>query len=403
MKADTARELMQFYRGELLENVLPFWLAHAVDREHGGFLHYLDRDGSLLSTDKGIWIQGRFTWLLARLYNVVEPNPEWLELAAHGVDFIGKYAFDSDGRCFYSVTRDGRPLRKRRYIFSEAFVVMALAEYARALGASKGGEYVERAHDLFKLILCHLDTPGLLEPKVNPETRPMRAHGIPMILLCLTQVLREAQADPLYDEVAGRSVRDVLRYFVHDDAKALMETVGPGGERLDGPVGRMVVPGHAIETAWFMMHEAMRGKDEGLTAQACRILEWSLDLGWDREFGGLLYYVDVEGRPPEPYEHDMKLWWPHTEAEYATLLAHYLTGREVYLDWHTRVRDWARAHFPDAEYGEWFGYLHRDGTLSSPVKGNMWKGPFHLPRMLLYSWKLLEGSLNEDDGEGQRL
>ena len=396
MERGTAQELMGFYRNELLDNVMPFWLRHGIDRECGGFLHYLDADGSVLSTDKAMWIQGRFTWLLARLYNEVEARSEWLELAAHGIDFILKHAFDADGRCFYSVTRDGRPLRKRRYIFSEAFVMMALAEYARALGGSDGGpELRGRARDLFKLILDHLDTPGLLEPKVNPDTRPARAHGTPMMLLSLTQVMRDMEENALYDEVAERSVREVLQYFVHDDVEALMETVGPDGKRLDGPAGRMVVPGHAIETAWFMMQEAARTNDEALTAQACRILEWSLELGWDPDFGGLLYYVDIEGKPPEPYEHDMKLWWPHTEAIYATLLAHVLTGDDAHLDWHKRIHDWAYDHFPDEDNGEWFGYLRRDGSLSSPVKGNMWKGPFHLPRMLLYSWKLLAGYLQD--------
>ena len=93
---------------------------------------------------------------------------------------------------------------------------------------------------------------------------------------------------------------------------------------------------------------------------------------------------------PEPYEHDMKLWWPHNEALYATLLAHHLTGDQKWSAWYERLHEYSFGHFPDREHGEWYGYLHRDGTVSSPIKGNMWKGPFHLPRMQLYGWKLLE-------------
>ncbi len=392
-----AERLISSYRDELLLNVVPFWIEHAVDHEHGGFLHCLDRDGSALSTDKGIWVQGRFTWLLARLCNEVEARPEWLELATRGIDFLSKFAFDEDGRAFFIVTRDGRPLRKRRYIYGEAFVTMALAEYARALLPSPQGEqYADRAGALFRLILHYLDTPGLLEPKVNPAVRPMKAHGIPMILLCVTQVLRGLGHDALCDAVAERACQEILAHFVHPEVKALLETVGPAGERLEGPEGRIVVPGHAIETAWFLMLEGVRRSDDRLIREACRILEWSLELGWDGHFGGLLYYVDIEGKPPDPYEHDMKLWWPHTEAVYATLLAHVLTGQASWLEWHERLHEWTWRHFPDGEHGEWYGYLHRDGTVSSRAKGNMWKGPFHLPRMLLYSWKLLQASLEGD-------
>jgi N-acylglucosamine 2-epimerase len=225
-----------------------------------------------------------------------------------------------------------------------------------------------------------------------PGARPAKSHAMPMILVATSQVMRSVRPAPLFDDTLNRCIEEVLNHFVHRDEKALLETVGPNGERIDAPEGRLVNPGHAIETAWFLMEEARLRGDKALLREACQILDWSLDLGWDRQYGGILYYVDIEGLPAEPYEHDMKLWWPHNEAIYATLLAHHLTGEAKYLDWHTRLHDWSYAHFPDREHGEWFGYLHRDGTVSSPIKGNMWKGPFHLPRMQLYAWKLLESA-----------
>ena len=391
MTDERINQLISIYRDGLLDDTMPFWLDHCVDRECGGFTTHLDADGSVVSTDKSVWVQGRLTWLLARLCNDVEKRPEWLDLAKHGVDFIRKHAFDSDGRCFYSLTRDGRPLRKRRYLFSETFVAVALAEYALAADDEVA---LREAFDLFKRIVMLHRTPGLLPPKVFPQTRQAKAHAMPMILLATSQVLRRAQDDPLLTDVIDQAIDEVLNHFVHPDEKVLFETVGPNGERLQTPDGRLVNPGHAIETAWFLMEEARHRGDEALVQDACRILDWSLEIGWDDAYGGILYFVDIEGLPPEPYEHDMKLWWPHTEAIYATLLAHHLTGETRYLDWHAKVHEWAYAHFPDKEHGEWFGYLHHDGTLSSPIKGNMWKGPFHLPRMELYAWKLLEGMLD---------
>ena len=387
MTGERISELIAVYRDGLLEDALPFWIRHGVDRECGGFLSFLDADGSVVGADKAVWVQGRFSWLLARLYNVVEKRPEWLDLSKHGIDFLIKHGFDADGRCFFRVTRGGLPLIKRRYLFSETFAAIAFAEYAVA---ARDDDARRRAEEVFRRLMMYYTTPGLLPPKIVPGIRPAKAHAMPMILLATCQVLRQMDDAPFYREVIDRSIEEVLNHFVHRDEKVLLETVGPKGGRLDCPEGRLVNPGHAIETSWFLMEEARQRDDKSLLAEALQILEWSLDIGWDEEFGGILYFVDVEGKPPEPYEHDMKLWWPHTEAIYATLLAHHLTGETKYLDWHARVHDWAYARFPDKEHGEWFGYLHRDGTLSSTAKGNNWKGPFHLPRMQLYCWKLLE-------------
>jgi len=387
MRKDRIEALMRLHRDGLLEDTVPFWMKHTVDHEYGGFLNYLDRDGAVLCTDKPVWILGRLTWLMAMLWNNVEKRAEWLDTARHGIEFIEEHCFDTDGRMFYEVTRDGRPLRKRRYVFTETFGVLAFSEYALA---AQDEARLDKAKQLFKLLFCYRNNPELLPPKVYPQTRRTKSHAMAMILLCVAQQMRKTGQDPLYDELIDLSIGEVFDDFMKPDEKALLETVGPNGERLDSPEGRCVLPGHAIETAWFIMAEYRRRKDNALLEKACRILDWSLDIGWDEEFGGLLYYVDVEGKPPEQYEHDMKLWWPHNEALYACLLAHHLTGEPKYEQWYERLHAYAYAHFPDEEYGEWFKYLHRDGTVSSTVKGNRWAGPFHLPRMQYNCWKLLD-------------
>jgi N-acylglucosamine 2-epimerase len=334
-----------------------------------------------------VWIQGRITWLMASLCNRLGPRKEWLETARHGIKFLERSCFDADGRMFFEVTREGRPLRKRRYVFSEAFGVIAFAEYALAAGDKKRLGMAKR---LYRLLLRYHQNPHLLPPKFIPRTRRMKAHAMPMILLATTQQLRRHGDEPLYRAVIDRALREVFEHFMREDEEALLETVGPNGERLDGPVGRCVNPGHAIETAWFIMEEARYRRDPSLTEKACKILDWSLKRGWDKKFGGILYFVDVEGKPCEQYEHDMKLWWPHQEAMYACLLAHHLTGRREYARWYERIHRWSFARFPDRKHGSWFMYLHRDGTLSTAVKGSRWDGPFHLARMQLNCWKLLE-------------
>ena len=388
MDSSRINELIPIYRDGLLNSTMPFWTRHALDRECGGFMTFLDADGTIVSTDKPMWVAGRISWLYARLYNQVEKKPDWLELARHGIEFLRKYGFDSDGRMFYSVTRAGKPLRKRRYLFTETFAAVGLAEYAKASGDD---EARQEAADLFKLIIKYHKTPGLLEPKGISTTRSLKSHAMPMILLATSQILRQVDDDPIYQTTIDEALEEVINHFLRPEFKVLLESVGPNGEFIDEPDGREVNPGHAIETSWFIMEESRyRNNDKTLLTEACKILDWSLEFGWDDVHGGILYFKDCKGYPNPRYEHDMKLWWPHNEAIYATLLAHHLTGKDFYADWHKKVHDWAHKHFPDTKHGEWFGYLHRDGSIASTLKGNMWKGPFHLPRMQLNCWKLLE-------------
>ena len=377
----------EIYRRSLFDDVLPFWINHAVDQEYGGFLTCLDRDGTVIDTDKGLWQQGRFTWLLATLYNTVAKKQEWLDLARHGINFLDKYGFDSDGRMFFQVSRSGNPLRKRRYLFSESFAAIAYAAFAKAANSEL---HANKAVELFDMFLKFNTTKGLIPDKVYSANRPMKAMGFPMITITTAQILRDTIQYPSANEWIDRAIDEIRKDFLNCDYKAVMEIVGPNGEFIDHFDGRTLNPGHAIEGAWFILHEAkIRDDDKDLLDLGTTMLDWMWKIGWDEPYGGLFYFRDVKGLPVQEYWHDMKFWWPHCETIIATMLAYYLTGDEKYKMWHELVFDYTFTNFPDKEYGEWFGYLHRDGRLSVPLKGNLWKGPFHIPRMLLYCWQLL--------------
>ncbi len=392
-------ELTSVYRDTLLEDVVPFWIDHAVDRQHGGFSMCLNRDGTVIDTDKGVWQQGRATWLFGELYNRVEQRDEWLELAQHGIHFIDQHCFDpTDGRMWFHVTRDGRPIRKRRYAFSESFAAIAYGELALATGKD---EYADKASRCFHQFIDHNLKPQGVQPKFT-RVRPTRNIGFPMITINTAQELRQSIQLDDADEWIDRSIDVIRRYHVKEDIQCVMETVGLNGELIDHFDGRTLNPGHAIEGAWFVMFEGQHRNNSNLVDLGCRMLEWMWQRGWDDEYGGILYFVDVQGLPVQEYWHDMKFWWPHNETIIATLLAWLLTGTSHFADWHTQVHDWSFQHFPDPDEGEWFGYLHRDGRLSVPLKGNLWKGPFHLPRMLLYCWKMLETRVSEAGRQGSR-
>lgn len=373
------------YKQELTEVILPFWLRYGMDAVHGGIYTCLDRDGSLMDTTKSVWFQGRAAFTFAYAYNHVEARPEYLQASRSCIDFFLKHCFNEEGRMYFEVMGDGTPLRLRRYVFSETFAIIAMAEYSIASGDKT---YAERALELFKRVQTWLATPGYLPSKYLPHVKG-RGHSIVMIMLNVAAQLRRVIADPSLDKQIAESIYELKTYFMKPEYNALLEGVGEHGEFIDTINGRLINPGHCIETSWFLMDEVeYRGGDADLQEMALTILDWSWAWGWDDEHGGIINFRDCKGFPAQDYSQDMKFWWPQTEAIIATLYAYKLSGDRKYLKWHEQISDWTYAHFPDHEYGEWYGYLHRDGSVAQPAKGNIFKGPFHIPRMLIKGYIL---------------
>lgn len=381
------------YRADLTDNILPFWLEHGLDRKHGGIYTCLDREGKLMDPTKSVWFQGRFAFVCSFAYNQVERRPEWIDAARQTLDFIEQHCFDADGRMYFEVAADGTPLRMRRYVFSESFAAIAMAEYALATGNQS---YAEKALKIFKDMRRFLTTPGLLAPKYLPSVEA-QGHSITMIMINVASRLKKVIADPELDRQIDESLFKLKNDFMHPEFKALLETVGPAGEFIDTCNGRVINPGHCIETAWFLFDVAMdRGGDKNLIDLGLTILNWSWDWGWDETYGGIINFRDCRNLPPQDYSQDMKFWWPQTEAIIANLYAYKLTGNELYLKRHRQVSEWAYGHFPDHEFGEWYGYLHRDGTVAQPAKGNLFKGPFHIPRMMVKGYQLCQEILTRE-------
>lgn len=380
-------EKKNFYQKQLLEDTIPFWFPKSYDEEFGGYLLMRDRDGSLIDTDKAVWIQGRAAWLLSTLYNTVEPRKEWLDGAKLGVDFLLNKCFAPDGQMYFHVTREGEPIRKRRYFFSETFAAIALAAYAKASGDET---MAEKAREIFGTCIAYADGTKKIEPKFE-DTRPAKGIGVPMIMINTAQQIRETIGDPRCDEYISKWINEIKDNFVKDDIRCVMEQVAPDGSIIDHIDGRTLNPGHAIEGAWFILHEAKyRNNDPELIELGCKMLDYMWERGWDKEHGGILYFRDVYGKPVQEYWQDMKFWWPQNETIIATLLAYTMTGNEKYKKWHQQIHDYAYEKFHDKEFGEWYGYLHRDGRVSQPAKGNLFKGPFHLPRQEWYCMKILD-------------
>ncbi len=380
------------YKKDLTENIMPFWMKYGLDRENGGVYTCVDRDGSLMDTTKSVWFQGRFAFICSFAYNNVEKNQEWLDAAKSTLEFIEKHCFDEQGHMYFSVTAEGKPLRKRRYVFSETFAAIAMSEYALATGDQ---HWAKRAIQVFEDTQRFLATPGFLPAKFEADVK-LQGHSIVMILINVGSCIRKVVNDPKLTQQIDESIEKLKKYFIHPEFKCLLETVGENGEFIDTNMTRTINPGHCIETSWFIMEEAkLRGWDKPMFDMALQVFDWSWDWGWDKQYGGIINFRDCKNLPSQDYSQDMKFWWPQCETIIASLYAYLGTGDEKYLYRHERISEWTYAHFPDAEYGEWYGYLHRDGTVAQPAKGNLYKGPFHVPRMMIKGYMLCQEILKK--------
>ncbi len=387
MNKEKLTEIRSWIRTQL-DDCAAFWLKNGMDAEHGGVYTCLNREGKVFSTDKSVWMQGRCGWIYAWLCRTYGVKEEWLAASKSCLDFLEEHCVNRDagGRLYFTVTEDGQPLRQRRYCFSEAFYCIANAEYYGVTGEKEHLERAKRAYEMYWNLNHGMPDPTGMGPKTVPETRSGRALGIPMILLNVTAVMKRVDPDnaALYDSRSDECVHDIFTYHFKPELGCTLENVAPDGTaRLNYTDGRMVNPGHDIECSWFLMERANEIGDKELHAKAVEIFDLAFNAGWDKEYGGILYFIDCLGNPPEAYEHDMKLWWPHNEALIASLMIYRDTGDEKYFDIFCQVLDYCKQYFADEPYGEWYGYLRRDGKPTQPAcKGSTFKGPFHVPRCL---------------------
>jgi N-acylglucosamine 2-epimerase len=377
-------DLSRLYRETLLEDIIPFWMQHSIDHEQGGYFTCLDRQGQVYDTDKFIWLQNRQVWMFSTFYNQIEPNPEWLKVAEHGAQFLAKHGRDEHGDWYFSLDRSGQPLIQPYNIFSDCFAAMAFSQYAAASGQEWAKEIALQAYGN---VLRRQDNPKGKYTKAYPGTRPLKSLAVPMILANLTLEMSWLLPPAELDRVLAATVQEVMTDFRDPEQGYLREAVSPMGQRVDCYEGRLLNPGHGIEAMWFMMDIAQRQGNRELLLQATEVVIKTLEFAWDHQHGGIYYFLDDRGYPPQQLEWDQKLWWVHLETLVALAMGFRLTGDARCWEWYRKVHAYTWGHFADPAHGEWFGYLNREGKVLLNLKGGKWKGCFHVPRAMLLCWR----------------
>jgi len=377
-------ELTARYRRNLFDSVIPFWMNHSLDPVHGGQFHCLARDGHVYDTRKYVWMQGRAVWMFSKLYNEVEPRPEWRAAAESILRFLDAHATGDEHRTYFSLTADGRPVFLQRKPYSAFFHLLACTEFSKI---ASNGHHVDHAKVLYHRILQWMDQPDLLGRHALPGQTPMRALADVYVKAFMALELRAVDPDPAYDTLLRQCLREAREHWLPSH-RTLLENKAA---HLDSPDARLLCPGSALEVSWLMWHvlEALSIEDPEYEQFLLDVIEGSLQTGWDAEHGGLFYFLDAAGEPPLQLEANMKLWWPHTEAIYALILAYTKTRDHKWLHWLERVDRYTFATFVDWNHGEWFGYCDRYGKPALELKGGPYKGFFHVPRCLLFSLQRL--------------
>lgn len=376
------------YKAELLDNIVPFWLHHSQDLEKGGYYTCLDREGNVYDTDKFIWLQAREVWLFSMLYNKVERKQEWLDCALQGADFLKKYGHDGNYNWYFSLTREGKPLIEPYNIFSFTFATMAFGQLSLVTGSN---EYADIAKKTFDIILQKKENPKGKWNKAISGTRSLKSFSLPMILCNLALEIEHLLESDFMKRIMEECIHEVMEVFRHPEMEGLIvENLNDDGSLSDTFDGRLMNPGHAIEAMWFVMDLGARLNRPDLIDKSVETTLKTLEYGWDKQYGGIFYFLDRKGFPPQQLEWDQKLWWVHIETLISLLKGYQLTGSKECLEWFEKVHQYTWEHFKDPEHPEWWGYLNRQGEVLLALKGGKWKGCFHVPRGLYQCWTLLD-------------
>ena len=405
-------EILCFYKKQLEDNFFPYWAVHE-DRQWGGILNCLNNTGDqVMSTNKFTWSQGRWLWILGKLYELKKAGvltqldqthlEGWME---HTWNFITSHSLYDDSRCCFLLERDGTKIADSatgRYdtsIYADCFALIGMAQYIKVM---KQQERFTVVQDLYKSIVKRIETGDYLtEP--YPVPCGYTVHGIPMILVNTVweycQMKRELGLPFESEFCYALEKAHFILNEMYDPSGLIREHKFLGkrdGSRDEFMIDRHINPGHTLEDLWFIAEilEAA-GEIDLYLEKICKIAENTFELGWDQEYGGLLRFVDLDGgKPkgkllsdvPEPYEAlimdtwDMKLWWPHSEILYLFLLLYEKSGKEKMDELYKKSAEYVFRTFPSEKNGEWVQIRSRNGLPEEKVVALPVKDPFHIMR-----------------------
>ncbi len=373
---------------ELTDNILPFWMAHVVDKVNGGFYGAVTNDLQVHNeVPRSAILCSRILWTYARAYRHFGTEA-YLSMADWAYAYLTRVFWDPDYQgVYWSVDADGKPLIDRKHHYAQAFAIYGLTEYYRASGQSQS---LELAQTLFRLLEEHAYDPphrgyiegsgrdwgalqdmrlSLREPNVRKSMNTM-LH----IMEAYTNLLRvwddaqlKARQRSLIEAFQERIIdpcTNHFRLFFDDQWRSFSDVISFG---------------HDIEGSWLLVEAAERQGDAQLLARAqesaLKLAEavYREGLGPD---GGLYNEADPHGLVDSG-----KDWWSQAEALVGFYDAYQLSGEACFLQASQRCWAYIQNKLVDRAHGEWFKRIQPDGTVDNEhYKAGPWDCPYHNSR-----------------------
>ena len=381
----TLEELREEHRYWLLDDFLPFMDNYVIDHELGGFMCTVDRDGTQLSSNKRTWYEGRGTWVYSYLYNNIEQNPKYIEIAQKSVDFIMKQNPLGKELMPSGYTKEGKPRQDRPdpIFYGDMFVASGFQEFSKIKGNEK---YWDMAKDIvLKCVDIYDNRPGYsdlsggsrrrgrpqrssAQQTAQEETMPgverPRIMGHWMVLLNCAQMMLETRQDPEIEKIADRCVDAVMKYHYNPDYGLLNEYLNHDLSRIESDNYGQVCIGHGPETLWMVLYDAVRRKDKVLFDRAADYLRRSVEVFWDDVYGGLL--AGLNHVDDYTWNVRQKSAWLQMEVLIGLLCVIEHTGEQWAKDWYNKLHTYVLDKFPLKQYGYplWFAYADRKVTFT---------------------------------------
>jgi len=387
-------EVIPDLREHLLTRVLPFWAKHSIDRDHGGFITHLSREGEITDASaKFLVMQARMIYSFTTGCALGGPRL-WLNAASQGVDFLlHKFRdVDHDG-WFWSVARAGEPIETAKRMYGHAFVVYALAEYARITRERRA---LAAAVHTCALIAHHLwdeQHGGVFEACHRDWAPTDRSHTMGTHLHTLEAMLamNEAMGDGRFWPRVGQVADLIVDRMVEPEARCGLEYFQPDWTHdTDDPKRALINYGHNLEAAWLLLRVHRAEANERYRKVARGFLDYVVRYGLDTSYGG----VYSHGPRDEPATVREKIWWVQCEALPAFLLGYLEFGEERYFDAFGHALHFCLDRLHDPLFGEWYHSAEEDGAARDLTKGSAWKAAYHVTQALTYA----DGYLREVAG-----
>jgi mannose/cellobiose epimerase-like protein (N-acyl-D-glucosamine 2-epimerase family) len=398
----TLEELRDELGHWLFDDYIPFHDKYVVDHQYGGFTLHVGWNGPTASYEKSARYFGRGIWTYSFLYNKVDSNPKHYEAAQKAVDFILRFKPSGDqlwpnGYSREGMVTQGPPDR----IYEDLFIANGLAEFSKSKGNEK---YWDLAKEImFKCVRLY-DRPGYFEaglsdylgkdaPRVPGGTR-LVGHWFCLLNQCTTML--ESRADKEVEALADRCLEAILEKHYNKDFDLINEVLDHDFGRRDEILAQFVYTGHAIETLWMVLYEAVRRKDKALFDRAAESFKRHCEVAWDDVYGGLfrsLNHVDKNLWAVD------KVGWLQQEGLIGSMCLIEHTGDPWARNFFAKLHDWVMDKFPLKKYGYplWIDGADRKVTFNKG-DGTRRAENFHYPRYLMLNLLAVERIIKRGGG-----